>query len=350
MRRVPAVWLGLLSAAAFGIATPVSKSLLDQTNTFQLAGLLYLGAAIGLSPCIFRRNSFHRVLSMGKANALKISGAVIFGGILGPVFLLIGLKSAQASSVSLWLNLELAATAILGLLLFQDHLSPTAWISVSGVLIAGVLIAIPEGVVGIQSGLWIVGACFFWGLDNHLTALVDGITPVQSTFIKGGIAGAVNFALGLAIHPTLPEARPLFIAISVGMVSYGASIVLYITAAQHLGATRGQVVFATAPFFGLGFSVLILSERLSALQMVAAGILVFSIVLMSRIKHKHSHEHYEMEHVHLHTHNDDHHDHGHDQRRGGSAAHAHKHSHGTVVHEHGHMPDLHHRHDHTESQ
>jgi hypothetical protein len=54
-----------------------------------------------------------------KHNQLRLLGAVIAGGICGPVLLLIGLRLAEATSVSLWLNFEVAATALLGVLLFR---------------------------------------------------------------------------------------------------------------------------------------------------------------------------------------------------------------------------------------
>ena len=63
------------------------------------------------------------------SNRLKVAGAVVFGGVLGPVLLLLGLRTAQASSVSLLLNLELVATALLGVLLFKDHLTASGWLS-----------------------------------------------------------------------------------------------------------------------------------------------------------------------------------------------------------------------------
>src|SRR5947209_19444260 len=42
--------LGLLSALLFGAATPAGKMLLGDFTPFQLAGLLYLGAAAGVAP------------------------------------------------------------------------------------------------------------------------------------------------------------------------------------------------------------------------------------------------------------------------------------------------------------
>ena len=67
----------------------------------------------------------------------------------------------------------------------------------------------------------------------------------------------MNLALGLAAAQLV--ARPLAIgaALGLGAVSYGLSILLYITAAQNLGAIRSQLIFSGAPFFGLLYSILL---------------------------------------------------------------------------------------------
>jgi len=49
MRKRP-ILLALLAAAVFGAVTPASKALLSDLSSFQLAELLYLGAAVGGSP------------------------------------------------------------------------------------------------------------------------------------------------------------------------------------------------------------------------------------------------------------------------------------------------------------
>lgn len=107
------ILLALLSAALFGAATPLSKTLLSSFDAFQLAGLLYLGAAIGASVIAFRKRSYTLPWRMDRRNRMRLLGAVFFGGVLAPLLLLMGLKAASAASVSLWLPLELVATSIL---------------------------------------------------------------------------------------------------------------------------------------------------------------------------------------------------------------------------------------------
>ncbi|HET6555908.1 MAG TPA: DMT family transporter, partial [Prolixibacteraceae bacterium] len=195
---------GILSGFLFGIATPFSKLLLEGLNSFQLAGLLYLGAALATMPHLFRKNSSLQLLFMPGSRA-KTAGIIFFGGFAGPLLLLAGLKTAYASSVSIWLNMELVATAVLGVLLFKDALDRNTWIGVALTILAGVVTSFGEGASGLTSALLVTGACICWAIDNHLTALSDGALPQTVTFVKGLVAGSVNLLIGMMISSRAME-------------------------------------------------------------------------------------------------------------------------------------------------
>ena len=337
--------IAILSAALFGAATPASKLLLADLTPFQLAGLLYLGAALGTAPAAWRSGSPRLPDRGDRANRMRLLGAVVFGGIAGPVLLLLGLRSAEAASVSLWLNFELAATALLGVLLFREHLGPLGWGGVAAAFAGAAALSLPGGVAGLEPAIFVLAACLCWGLDNHLTALIDGLTPSQSTFWKGLAAGAANLAIGLALDPLAAGAAPLLAALLVGTLAYGASIVLYISAAQALGATRAQIVFASAPFFGVLGAVRWLGEPLAAVHLASGALFAAAIGLFALERHAHRHAHEPIEHEHAHRHDDGHHDHEHPGLPR-SVWHAHRHRHEPLVHSHPHWPDLHHRHTH----
>ncbi len=343
--RTYAVMKAFIAAALFGVATPFSKPLLDTLSANQLAGLLYLGAALLLLPRMtveWRRGS--TPIPGDRRTRLLLAGAILFGGVVGPVLLLIGLRVAMAASVSMWLNLETVATAILAAVLFREHLGRWAWVGNAGVLGSGFLLSLDGGWAGVLGILCVGGAAISWGLDNNFTALIDGITPQASTFWKGLIAGSVNLFIGLLLFPVQPGAAWLW-ALALGGISYGASIALYIGAAQQLGAVRSQMIFASAPFFGVLFSVLWLGEALSMLQALAGGLLAGALCLLFLEQHGHEHSHDALAHDHEHRHDDAHHLHAH---AGPEAAerHSHAHVHAPVHHSHPHWPDLHHRHDH----
>lgn len=340
------VLLAILSAMLFGASTPVGKVLLASLPPFQLAGCLYLGAALGLVPAVFFTPDGAKAFApMDKLNLRRLAGAVGLGGVAGPVLLLMGLQRSSAASVAMWLNLELVATALLGYLVFRDHLGRGGWIGVAGTILASMLLSWQGGAVGLIALLLVAGACICWGADNHLTALIDGITPQQSTFWKGITAGGINLSIGLIVEPYGAKLVTVIAAMVLGAFAYGMSIVLYIKAAQTMGATRSQMIFSSAPFFGAALAVPILGETISMVQAVSALILIVSLVVLFRDQHAHTHVHVPTRHRHDHNHKDAHHDHGHVEDPP-SANHEHDHSHGRVQHAHPHWPDIHHRHDH----
>jgi drug/metabolite transporter (DMT)-like permease len=343
--RHSAFGAALVSAALFGVATPFSKTLLAGLQANQLAGLLYLGAALFLAPHL-AHNILNKtpIFPADARNRRNLLGAVFFGGILGPVLMLLGLKMAMAASVSMWLNLETVATAVFAVLIFEEHLGKFAWIGNSGVLLCGLLLSFNEGWSGFAAMALMVGAAICWGLDNNFTAVIDTISPQVSTFWKGLIAGGTNFAIALALVGA-PQTRLALPALLLGGASYGVSISLYIAAAQRMGAARSQMIFASSPFFGVLFSVLWLGESISILQAIAAIILTGSIVLLYFDRHEHTHLHAEMEHEHEHRHDEPHHQHQHPDGAH-LLRHSHMHRHAPLRHTHPHWPDLHHRHPH----
>lgn len=274
---------GLLAGLLFGVATPFSKMLQGGLNAFQLAGLLYLGAGVTMLPFVLGNRSQLRKL-FGADRVWKTLGIVFFGGFLGPLLLMLGLRAANASSVSIWLNLELVATAILGVLLFRERMDKKTLVAVALTLLAGILTTMGEGHSGLFSGLLIAGACLCWGMDNHLTALTEGVSPQAVTMLKGLVAGSVNFAIGCLLSEGSLHASSVVFALLIGSVSYGMSIVLYVKSAQLLGATRSQILFSTAPLWGILLSYLILGEPFKCAHMEALILLAMAVFIISRQK------------------------------------------------------------------
>jgi len=337
----PALWC-LLAAALFGASTPIARALLDGIGPLTLAGLFYLGAALGTAPWALRG---HAGEARRREDRLRLGGAVLFGGVVGPVLVLLGLRLAPAASVALWLNLEAPATALLGWAFFREHVDRRTWIAAALVWGASVALAAPDGFGGGVAALLVLGGCFAWGVDNNLTSVIAGYTPAQTTFVKGLVAGLANLALGTLFEGTPPLGAATALALAVGVFAYGASIVLYVAGAQQLGATRAQMIFATAPFWGVGLAWVGLGEAVLPEQVLAAAAMVAALVLLFTERHGHAHTHEAERHTHWHRHDDGHHHHEHaGVPRWGW--HIHEHEHEATTHTHPHRPDLHHRHGH----
>src|SRR5258708_6272805 len=105
--------LALVSAALFGASTPFAKLLLGAVDPWVLAGLLYLGSGLGLVAALAGRAALglpKTEAPLRKTDLAWLGLIILFGGILGPVLLMLGLRSTPASSASLLLNLEGLAT------------------------------------------------------------------------------------------------------------------------------------------------------------------------------------------------------------------------------------------------
>jgi drug/metabolite transporter (DMT)-like permease len=338
----PLLWC-LTAAALFGASTPAAKLLLAGLRPLTLAGVLYLGGALGVAPWALRSDV--RARDVGRRNTGLLLGSVLAGGVIGPVALLSALALTSAGSISLWLTLESAATALIARLLFREHLQRSTWIAVALIVAASALLGWSQPNSGIPVVL-VVLACVAWGFDNNFTASIDRLSPAQVTFAKGLVAGLINVGAGALLTPSHVPWTAALLALALGALAYGASILLYIRGAQQLGAARSQLAFSTAPAFGLGLSALVLGERVGPLQLAAAVIMAGALWLWHREQHAHAHTHERMQHTHGHRHDDGHHAHLHAHGLAPDGWHSHEHTHEPEQHSHPHWPDLHHRHRH----
>jgi hypothetical protein len=169
------------------------------------------------------------------------------------VVLAAGLHRTTPASVSLLLNVEVVFTGVIAALFFGENLGRRVAIGTALVFAAGATLGW-SGNPDLRLGsLLVAGACLCWGLDNCITAKLDQVTPAQITMAKGAIAGGVNLVLGLVLEAT-PPLRSTVAVMLIGAFGYGASITLWLTGARELGAARGQLVFASAPFVGVAVS------------------------------------------------------------------------------------------------
>src|SRR5260221_8237956 len=160
---MPHLVLALLAAVLFGASAPASKVLLEGIQPLQLAGLLYLGAALGVSPWALRARS-RRTTRLSATNMRRLAVAVVFGGVLRPVFLLLALHRASAGSVSLLFNLEIVATAVVCVGFFSDYLGKSGWLGIAAILGGGILLSFQGGPPGLVAGGLAAAAAACWGL------------------------------------------------------------------------------------------------------------------------------------------------------------------------------------------
>lgn len=344
----PGIFLALASAVLFGASTPFAKFLLGVVDPWLMAGLLYLGAGIGLSVVHLSRGALRLPAieaPLRRSDLPWLTAVILAGGVLGPLLLMIGLVQTEAAAASLLLNLEGLATMGIAWVVFHENVDSRLLLGAFAILLGAGLLSW-QGQASFQwSGLLIAGACLCWGVDNNLTRKLSSSDPVQIAMLKGLIAGGVNLALALWHGAIVPPAGIVAEVGIVGFFGYGVSLALFVLALRHLGTARTGAYFSLAPFVGAAVAVTILGEPLSARLLAAGCLMGFGLWLHLTERHEHVHVHEVIEHEHRHQH-DIHHQHAHAPGDPAGEPHTHWHRHPPLVHRHPHYPDLHHRHDH----
>ncbi len=342
--RSGGVAAALAAALLFGAGTPLAKALLDGIGPWMLAGLLSLGSGLGLA--LWRALRRAPPVRLAPGEWPWLAGAVLAGGVVGPVLLMLGLSRMPASGASLLLNAEAVFTAVLAWVVFRENVDRRILLGMALIVAGAAWLSWPgEADFGaLWPALAVLGACLAWGIDNNLTRRVALADAGWIAMVKGLVAGSANFALALAAGAALPAWPLAGAAALLGLAAYGVSLVLFVVGLRHLGTARTGAYFSVAPFFGALVAVAGLGEPVDLRLLGAGALMAVGVWLHLTERHDHLHTHEPIEHSHVHVH-DEHHQHHHPPVPPGTR-HSHRHRHAPITHAHPHFPDAHHRHRH----
>lgn len=333
----------IVSAALFGISAPVSKLLVSDISPVALAGLLYLGAFLGLALLRLSPLGRKEENELRREDAPYLIGSIVCGGVIAPILLMTGIASVTGIASSLLLNLEGVATALIAWLAFKEIVGRRTWTALALMTMAGVLLALETGggETSVLGAALIVMAMFFWGLDNNLTRRIAGTGPQRIAMLKGLVAGSASLSLAFLLGQAPAMGTDVLAALLLGSLSYGASLVLFILALDALGSARTGAFFALGPFIGAVVSVPLLGE-VPQLTMLPAGVLMaIGAYLLLSERPTNLHWHPRVVHTHVHDHSAGH---EHPHPSGAAGTHSHEHVHEAVRHEHDRPQDDHHQH------
>ncbi len=341
--NLPFIFQALLAALFFGASAPLSKLLLGEVPPVLMAAFLYLGSGTGISLVKLsqRMTSNHKEAGIRRPDVGWLAGAIIAGGIIAPIVLMISLQVTPASTASLLLNFEGVATTLIALFFFRESISRRAIAAILAITLASIFLSTDfKSGMGFSLGaLGILLACTLWGLDNNFTRNISAKDPLTIVAWKGLVAGTFSLFLGLFLGQQLPALRSILGILLLGFISYGLSTMLFIYSMRGLGASRTSALYGTAPLAGVILSIFIFHDPITWSFIVAAILMVAGALMLSSEEHAHFHIHMPVVHEHRHTH-DEFHDHD-----TTNVTHSHEHEHPRTEHEHGHMPDIHHRHE-----
>lgn len=351
--RVYPAFIALLAAFLFGASAPLTKILLGKIEPIPLAAFLYLGSGLGL----LILQGFIGVVKKHKIKEAPLRskdipwllGAILFGGVIAPILLLVSLDKTPASTAALLLNFEGVATTVIAIVFFKEYAGKEIIGAVILITLASIILSWDfTNQWGFSlSALGIVCACICWGIDNNFTRNISAKNPFSIVIIKGIIAGMVSFIISVLLRYQLPKFDVIIISMIIGFFCYGSSIVLFVFALRSLGSARTSALFGTSPFIGVILSFVLLGDKLSSMFIMSLPLMVIGTILLLRERHNHVHRHEFLKHEHSHSHEDGHHNHSHEGVEVPiKGKHTHYHVHEAIEHEHPHAPDVEHRHVH----
>ncbi len=272
------ILLAILAAALYAINSPFSKLLLDYMPPTLMAGLLYIGAGLGMGIIALIRKAKKSAQNEEKITRadLPYTLVMIILDIAAPIFLLLGLSYTSAANASLLNNFEIVATALIALMIFKEKISPRLWTGIIFVTAACALLSF-EDLTSLEfslGSLFILLACVCWGIENNCTRRLSKKDPLEIVLLKGIFSGLGSVIIGLCLGERITVVWSVFAVLTVGFVAYGLSIFFYVYAQRLLGAARTSAYYAISPFIGTLLSLVIFRDLPPYTYFIALGLMV----------------------------------------------------------------------------
>lgn len=259
-----ATFYAILAASFYAISSPVSKILLNKIPPTMMAGLLYLGAGIGMSLIGLYRYKTGKLKDEMKLTKKEIPftiGMVILD-VLAPIFLMVGLTMTTPANVSLLNNFEIVATSLIALFFFKESISKRLWFAIILITISSIILTFQDASSFSFSfgSVFIILACISWGFENNCTRMLSLKDPLQVVIIKGFGSGLSSLLISFIIKQTSNDIGYIIATLLLGFVAYGFSVYLYVYAQRELGAAKTSAYYGISPFIGVGLSFIIFFE------------------------------------------------------------------------------------------
>ncbi len=271
-----AVFYALAAAVFYALNVPCSKYLLSHVPPVFMAGLLYIGAGLGVGCMyLFRLKKELPEKRLSKSDMPYTVGMVVLD-ILAPILLMLGVKIGSSAEASLLGNFEIVATTCIALWIFREKVSWRLWMAILFITVSSMILSFEtvEGFSFSFGALLVLAATVCWGLENNCTRRISSKSTYQIVTVKGLCSGAGALAVSVAVGEGAPEWTYVLPALLLGFVAYGLSIFTYVRAQNVLGAAKTSAYYAVAPFIGAFLAFAFLGESLSVQYLVALLVMI----------------------------------------------------------------------------
>ena len=276
----------IVSAITFGSVSVLAKPLVSSVDPILLASLVYIISAITLSPFAQKKKK-----SLTRIDLLLIISIAVCGAVIAPSLYFVGLTHASASDAALIANGEVFFSVLLAVMFFKERLRVVGWIAILLVLAGMIIITTNLNFADFTlqqihyKDMLLILSMLFWGLDNNLSRyLAQKMNVANIVQIKSAVGGGMLLVIALFvfrvnINLQTEQIIPILV---LGSVGFAASLFFFLQGLKRIGTVRTITIFSMSSVFGLVASSVFLAEQISGYQIMAAGIMIFGIYLVSR--------------------------------------------------------------------
>ena len=266
--------LGLIGiAAVWGLTFPMVQDAVEKLPTMAFLGYRFVAAAVVVA-VIFRR----RLAELSREG--WIAGAVM-GVFLtaGYVFQTLGLERTSSSNAGFITGLFVVITPLLGALVLRQRIGGVAW-AAAGVSAVGLYLL--SGTEGFNGGDGLVLLCAV-SFSAHILATGRAASDHHAgalLVVQLGLCGAFcTVAAGAGGDLEAPSGGDVWLALAVtALVASALGFFVQTYAQQHAPPERTALILASEPAFAGLFGYLLNDERLSAVALSGAVLIMVAIV------------------------------------------------------------------------
>jgi len=276
----------ILAAVMFGSVSVLAKPLVSSVDPILLASLVYIISAITLSPFVRKQKQ-----KFARRDLLLILSIAVCGAVIAPSLYFVGLTHASASDAALIANGEVFFSVLLAVMFFRERLRFVGWIAIILVLAGMVIVTTNLNFTDFTlqqihyKDMLLILSMLFWGLDNNLSRyLAQKMNVANIVQIKSAIGGIMLFVIALLvfrvdINVGVDQIIPILV---LGSIGFAASLYFFLHGLKRIGTVRTITIFSISSVFGLIAAAIFLAEQISWYQIVAAGIMILGVYLVSR--------------------------------------------------------------------
>ena len=270
----------------FGSVSVLAKPLVSSIDPILLASLVYIISAITLSPFTQKQKQ-----KLARRDLLLILSIAVCGAVIAPSLYFVGLTHASASDAALIANGEVFFSVLLAVMFFREKLRLVGWVAIILVLVGMVIITTNLNFTDFTlqqihyKDMLLILSMLFWALDNNLSRyLAQKMNVANIAQIKSTIGGVILFVIALLIfkvdiNVSTDQIIPILV---LGSIGFATSLYFFLQGLKRIGIVRTVTIFSMSSVFGLVASSVFLAEQIRWYQILAAGIMILGVYLVSR--------------------------------------------------------------------